>query len=56
MAQLLVVTAGQLLVRLDRTEVDDELRGLHAELSAKTRQEELFNRERATLLDLAERG
>ena len=51
-----VVTAGQLLVRLDRTEVDDELRGLQAELSAKTRQEELFNRELATLLDLSERG
>jgi HlyD family secretion protein len=51
-----LVSAGQLLVRLDRTEVDDELRGLQAELSAKTKQLELFNRELATLLDLSERG
>jgi HlyD family secretion protein len=51
-----LVSAGQLLVRLDRTEVDDELRGLQAELSAKTKQQELFNRELATLLDLSERG
>jgi membrane fusion protein, type I secretion system len=51
-----LVRAGQLLVRLDRTEVDDELRGLQAELSAKTKQQELFNRELETLLDLSERG
>jgi multidrug efflux pump subunit AcrA (membrane-fusion protein) len=37
-----LVAAGQLLVRLDRTEVDEELRGLQAELSAKTSQQELF--------------
>ncbi|HJZ30501.1 MAG TPA: HlyD family efflux transporter periplasmic adaptor subunit [Hyphomicrobiaceae bacterium] len=51
-----LVAAGQLLVRLDRTEVDDELKGLEAELSAKTKQQELFKRELATLLDLADRG
>jgi HlyD family secretion protein len=51
-----LVNAGQLLVRLDRTEVDDELRGLQAELSAKTSQQDLFNHELATLLDLSERG
>jgi HlyD family secretion protein len=51
-----LVSAGQLLVRLDRTEVHDELRGLQAELSAKTKQQELFNRELTTLLDLSERG
>src|SRR5262245_33741564 len=51
-----LVTVGQLLVRLDRTEVDEELRGLQAELSAKTSQQELFNQEFATLLDLSDRG
>src|SRR5262245_40067757 len=50
-----LVAAGQLLVRLDRAEVDEEIRGLQAELSAKTNQQELLNRELAILLDLSER-
>jgi multidrug efflux pump subunit AcrA (membrane-fusion protein) len=51
-----LIAAGQLLARLDRTEVDEELKGLQAELSAKTNQQELLNRELAILLDLSERG
>jgi HlyD family secretion protein len=51
-----LVAAGQVLARLDRTEIDEELRGLQAELSARTNQQELLNRELAILLDLSERN
>lgn len=51
-----LVAAGQPLVRLDRKEVDEELGGLKAELSAKTQQLDLLNGDLASLLDLAGRG
>ncbi len=50
------VSEGQILLRLDGKDVDEELQGVEAELAAKMRQLELINGELAGLNDLAERG
>jgi multidrug efflux pump subunit AcrA (membrane-fusion protein) len=50
------VTQGQILVRLNRKELDEELAGIEAELTAKSQQLDLFNTELASLLELAGQG
>ncbi len=50
------VRQGQMLVRLNRKELDEELTGIEAELTAKSQQLDLYNAELATLLELAGQG
>lgn len=50
------VRPGQILVRLNRKELDEELTGIDAELTAKSQQLELYNAELASLLELAGQG
>jgi HlyD family secretion protein len=51
-----LVRRDQVLISLNRKELDEELGGIEAELAAKAEQLELFNNELVSLLDLAGRG
>jgi HlyD family secretion protein len=50
------IKRGEVLLRLDRKELDEELAGIEAELSAKSMQLALFNSELTSLLELADKG
>lgn len=50
------VKEGQMLVRLNRKELDEELTGIEAELTAKSQQSDLYLAELTSLLELASKG